>query len=331
MPNNRDIAALLAVLIVFAVSVEGLTHYWFGRVSRIERRREQEYRGALAVRSGKNRNAESILVVGNSLLLEGVNFPELQRDSGDGVEFTRLVVENTSYLDWYYGLRRLFKKGAQPDWVVLVLNPTQLTSDATDGDYTAHLLLAHDDLLKLAADVRADRNRTSSLALANLSFFYGNRAEIRSWILGKILPDFENLTHSLHSSTGVVPKRNSSQLASRRLVQLRETCQRHGVRPVVVIPPATADAGASELVQAAEGTGVSVVVPIAPGTLPRSDFSDNFHLNSSGAGKFTPVLAANLKRVFSPQIAAAQTAMAPVPLGVNRGAHNVNAKRSKQD
>jgi hypothetical protein len=295
-PTRRHVfLLLLACALVFAV-IEAGTALEFRRISRIEHRRETEYRSALEMHPAEH--ASSVLVAGNSLLLEGVNFLELQHQVGPEFNLRRLVVEGTFYLDWYYGLRRIFASGARPDAVVLVLNPSQLASSAIGGDYTTHFLVDKADLVHFARDAGADRNRTSSMALANVSFFYGARAEIRNWVLGEILPDLPSLTRSFHSApkplTGAAPL----ELAIQRLENLDRLCRDHGSKLVFVIPPSNEDMGTLALAQAASANGVPVLVPIAPGLLPLSDYSDRFHLSSNGAGKFTPALAAGLKRLL---------------------------------
>lgn len=298
IPSNRHIVVLLTVCALLCASMEEVTSHLFSRMSHIENRREAEFRHALTLRSAKDRRALSVLVVGNSLLLEGVDFPRLQRDAGSGIELSRAVVENTFYLDWYYGLGHMFRLGAQPDAVVVVLNPVQLTSRAIAGDYSAHFLVDRKDVLRVAKDIGADRNRMSSLELANLSSFYGSRAEIRSWILGKFLPDLPSLTHLFHPAPTPLSPDAFGEVAAKRLTQLRQLCRQYGVELVVVIPPATTDSGVGTILRTAATCGVRVLVPITAGALPLSDYSDSFHLNSRGAGKFTPALAADLRQVF---------------------------------
>jgi hypothetical protein len=155
------------------------------------------------------------------------------------------------------------------------------------------------DLTGLAKSIGADRNRMSSLALANLSFFYGTRAEIRTWVLGNIMPDLPSLVRLFHFAHATPESEALRQVATERLIQLHELCERHGVALVVVIPPAKEDSGASAVMQAAATSGVKVLIPIEPGALLASDYSDNFHLNSYGAAKFTPALADRLKQVLS--------------------------------
>jgi hypothetical protein len=116
--------------------------------------------------------------------------------------------------------------------------------------------------------------------------------------LGEIMPDLPSLTRNFHS----VPKPSagtaSRELAMQRLDRLDRICQDHGAKLVFVIPPSNEDAGTSALAQAASAIGVQVLIPIPPGLLPPSDYSDRFHLSPNGAGKFTPALAAGLRQVL---------------------------------
>jgi hypothetical protein len=295
-PTRRDVIRLLLACVLVCLAVEAGAALLFRRISHIEGRRESEYRAALAIRRGQDHHRLSVLLAGNSLLLEGVDFPRLQKEAGPDLELRRIVVENTSYLDWYYGLRRVFKLGAQPDVVVLVLSPIQLISRSTDGDYTAHLLLDSRDMVELARDTGADRNRLSSIALSNASFFYGTRAEIRTWILGRILPRLSSLTQFFHAKPPLPSPSAIREVAASRLAQMNRLCRKHEVRLIVVVPPTPENRGTSEVLQAAADTGVVAVLPVSPGILAESDYSDGFHLNSRGAGVFTPALARDLRQ-----------------------------------
>jgi hypothetical protein len=297
-PDLRDVIILIAACALVCLCLESGTKYLFRHVSRIESRREAEYLSALRIRPAHARGSESVLVAGNSLLLEGVNFAELQQEVAPELELRRTVVEGTLYLDWYYGLRGLFEAGARPDVVVLVLNPVQLTSPAIGGDYTAHFMVDHKDLIPFAHDVGADRNRMSSLVLSNFSFFYGSRAEIRNWVLGLCLPDLPQLARSFRRDQNPPDYAALHELAMRRLTRLHELCEQHGATMVFVIPPAKQDLGAEAIAREAAAQGVKVLMPIAPGVLPKTDYADGFHLNAAGAGKFTPELAVNLKQAL---------------------------------
>jgi hypothetical protein len=314
-PTKAHIALVLVLCAAFCASVELLAAHFFGRFSRMERRRESEYRDALAVRSARTRHRISVLVAGNSLLLRGVDFPQLQQDIGPEIELHRTGFENAGFLSWYYGLQRMFESGAQPDVIVLVLSPPQLTSDLNDGDYIVHMLVDPRDLMRFADDVGADRNQISVLALDDLSFFFGSRAEIRSWILGKVLPEAPTLTSHFHPPFKYEPPDNNKilALASKHLEQLQQLCERHGTAFVFVVPPTFQDSGANAVLEAGESKGVPVLIPLSAGVLPWSDYSDENHLNPNGAAKFTPALAASLKQFMAQNVAQPSASLSARP------------------
>jgi hypothetical protein len=136
------------------------------------------------------------------------------------------------------------------------------------------------------------------MALANISFFYGARAEIRNWVLGQIVPDLPTLTRTFRFAPKPAAGAITRDLGMQRLERLNQMCQEHGAELVFVIPPSNEDIGTSALAQAASTIDIRVLVPIAPGLLPPSDYSDRFHLSPNGASKFTPALAAGLRQVL---------------------------------
>lgn len=173
------------------------------------------------------------------------------------------------------------------------------------------------DLMQFAKDTHADRNRISVLALDNISFFFGSRAEIRTWILGKLLPDLPMLTNYFRSQNkaGPIPSDNDAilELATQRLKQLQSLSQRYGTQFVLVVPPTIQDSGINAVLTAGASQGVPVLLPSPPGVLSSSDYSDEIHLNAGGAVKFTRSLAQSLKRSM-PQ----QGATAEVVSGISR-------------
>jgi hypothetical protein len=290
------IVLLLVLCVVFCAAVESVTALLFGRVSRVEKRRETEYRAAAAIQSARLRHKNSVLVAGNSLLLMGVDFPELRRTVGPDVELNRTVFENTFYLDWYYGLNRLFRAGARPDVVALVLSPWQLITDSYNGDYSVQMLVDEPDLLHFVTETGANRNETSVILLDKASFFYGTRTEIRSWIIGKILPDLPSLTRHFRFNPTLPHDSNIAEIASARLDRLRDLCEQNGAHFLLIVPPAKNDAGIGAVAKAGTEKGVLVLIPIP--VLPNSDYSDNIHLNSEGAAKFTSALSESLKEAL---------------------------------
>ena len=293
------IVLLLALCVLFCAAVEVVTAHFFGRVSRVEKRRETEYRAAFSIQSAKARHKTSVLVAGNSLLLHGVDFPELGRTLGPDVELNRTVFENTSYFDWYYGLRRLFIAGSRPDVVALVLGPWQLISDSFNGDYSVQTLVDGRDLMRFANDTGADRNEMSVMVLDKASYFYGTRTEIRNWVLNKILPDLPVLTTYFRFKPTLPADNNVSEIAGSRLRQLRELCDRYGAEFILVVPPSREDSGLRAITEAAAIQGVPALIPVR--VLPGSDYADSVHLNPKGASVFTQALAESFKAAIKLQ------------------------------
>jgi len=140
----HGITSVIGVGLVFLLALELGAQFGFTYISRIQARIARERQQALQLRAAKDGNA-TMLLVGNSLLLDGVDFPRLQRELASKMYLGRYVIENTSYLDWYYGLHSLFRQHSRPRYVVLVLSPRQLVSDQTNGEYSAYYLWSFRD------------------------------------------------------------------------------------------------------------------------------------------------------------------------------------------
>jgi hypothetical protein len=268
------------------------------RISRIQRRTTSEIAAATRMHGGTINGIRRVLILGNSLLLEGVDFSVLQHGLGPQIELGRLVVEQTFYLDWYYGLRKLFAAGSRPDLIVLKLNAVQLLDNGIRGDYSANRLFAAADLLGVAHGAGLSATQASSLWFAHYSTFYGNRAEIRTWLLWSLIPQLEELTPHLgrfrppHLTRGAILR-----AAPARLGALRQMAASCGVGFVLLVPATLAvDDETTALIEAGRRAGVVVLAPVAQGVIPPYEFSDGFHLNSAGAQRYSAALVPVLKR-----------------------------------
>ena len=98
-------------------------------VGRVPQRADDRHRTASDGRT-------HVLVVGNSLLDEDVRFDRLHDALAARWDARRFVVEQTFYYDWYYGLKRLYREGARPDVVVLMLSHETVASHRDRGATT---------------------------------------------------------------------------------------------------------------------------------------------------------------------------------------------------
>src|SRR5579862_83301 len=181
----RPIGGTLALFAVLLAGLEGATRLGFTRISRIESRIRGEYVRAVAVRPGTPARP-TILLLGNSLLLEGVDYESLQRTLASRATAVRFVIEQTSYLDWYYGIRRLLAEGARPDRIVLCLNVSQLLSNSIRGEYSAFYLIRTQDIAKAGRAAGFDLTKLSGLFLARYSLFYAGRNSVRNFALNAV-------------------------------------------------------------------------------------------------------------------------------------------------
>ena len=116
---------------------------------------------------------------GNSLLLEGLDLPRAQQALASRYSVSRFVVEQTQYLDWYYGIRRLLAEGARPSILVMTLPTGHLISDGTRGEYFAHYQMQAGDIVEVARAANLDMTTASNFWFANWSEWLG-AAKLRS-------------------------------------------------------------------------------------------------------------------------------------------------------
>jgi hypothetical protein len=315
--RSREFGRHSALLILFVVavlgSVELIVRLGLHRVSRIEGRTESEHRSALAIRSGSN-TSPTVLVIGSSLLLFAVDFPEFRNLLQPRYSAVRYAVEQTAYWDWYYGLRALYARGARPDVVVLMLTAEYLASDDLRGDYFAYRMMLPLDTLRVSKDAHLSPTQTFSLFLASFSAYYGTRAETRKFILSKTIPDVRQLRNALAPppTAPFDPKRTTAVLAP-RLRQLDELVSRNGGRLVYVEAPALEPSYEPRIREAAAIAHVPVLVPMSAAALSPGDFFDGQHVSAATAARYTPLLAESLRQVLS-----SPAQPAPVQTGATR-------------
>jgi len=298
---------LLAGCVLVACAAEGAARFVLDRVSKIQRRTVDEY--ALARSIGTDAcGRKHVLVVGNSLLEEDVRFDRLRAALADDWDARRFVIEQTFYYDWYYGLKRLFHEGARPDVVVVMLSSRQWIRSEIRGDYSAQYLMDTPDLLDAAHDLNLNATQTTNLVVANTSKFWGARAEIRNFLLGRMMPDLGGL---MNSSSAVDPfdvtAAEVEAIAAGRIARLNELTDSYGARLVVLLPVLLDKKNNNAwlgMLNAAERQRVAALMPAASGSFPRHLYRDaGFHLNPKGAAQFTDMLIPELQKTLNSVLA----------------------------
>jgi hypothetical protein len=299
---------LLAVgCLAVSLAVEAMARVGLDRMSKIQRRVADEYRLARTIGRDGAPGRRRVLFVGNSLLDEDIQFDRVREGLAGDWDARRFVIEQTFYYDWYYGVKRLLHEGARPDVVVLMLTPGQWTRPDIRGDYSAQYLMSTADLPAVARDLGLNATQAANLLFSNVSKFWGARAEIRNFVLGRVMPDLGRLMN--FSSVVALPTSDAevAAIARDRLVRLDALIRSHGARFVVLLPAVTErQDGSVGFLRAAQASRVTTLRPVVSGTLGADLYRDaGFHLNPTGAAQFTerliPVLKEQLAAVASDQ------------------------------
>jgi hypothetical protein len=309
---RRAAGLLLAGCAIVALGAEATARLALDHASKMQQRIVSEYRGAQQIGCDRRTPQTHILVVGNSLLDEGVQFERVREELGNACDARRLVVEQTAYFDWYYGIKALLDGGARPDIVVLVLSPSQWVRPDSRGDYAAQYLFQAADLPDAARDLGLNATQQASFMFARVSKFWGARAEMRNFILIHLMPNLGRLMNfsSFIDPTPIVDDQ-IAQKARARIERLNRVVRGHGGRLVILVPPVLdANDGAPGLARAARPSGVPVIRPVASGTYGKSLYRDTgFHLNAQGAAIFTEefvrALRTELRGLQTPGVIAA--------------------------
>lgn len=289
----KALAAICALLIiVFEISSVYLLNHRSATYARISR----QYDEALKMRPGGPGEPPSVLMVGNSLLLHGVQLNRLNELTSSRMHLSPIFLEATGYYDWFYALQGLFRQGARPQVVVVGVGVNYFLENGVRQDYAPMLFFSAKDTLAVASNLNLDRTATSNLLLAHASTFWDTRSPIRMQILSRAIPHLEDLFSLVNQGPALPEGGEFAQVAIPRLQRLRELCEAHGAKLILLVPPTLSSVNTvNEMIDAAHMARVDVSVPIDPAALSAKYYQrDGMHLNADGAVLFTSALAKDL-------------------------------------
>jgi len=294
--SANAVLVLLALIAIFLAGIEIFTRQFVVRMSRVEAREQREYASAAAARPSRGRKI--FLLLGNSLMGQGVRADEVRAALEPELDVRRLYVDDTGFYDFFYGMRRLYADGARYNAVFVFLTPRQLIRPGVRGDYFAYRLMLASDALKVARDAGLNRTDASNLFFANVSAFFGLRTEIRKVLLGRLMPGLPALMGAIANDRGAaLTDQEIYHGATVRLTAFRELAAAQNSRIILVIPPQIEPEGVEVTKLAGSQAGIKIVTVPFNVTGP-SDFSDGFHLNPEGARKYTAALIPELARAL---------------------------------
>ncbi len=287
---------LVGLCAILMIAIEISSSYLLKHDSLTYARVSRQYDEAVKTRPAGPGEPPCVLMVGNSLLLQGVKVDRLQALTSASMRIYPIFLEATGYYDWLYGLRRLFRQGARPQVVVVGVGVNYFLENGVRQDYAPMLFFDSRDTLAVASDLHLDRTATSNLLLAHSSAFWDTRSAIRTQILRRVVPHVEDLFSLVNPRPAVPEGREFEEISIPRLGRLRELCEAHGAKLILLVPPTlSSESAVSRMAYAAHTAGVDVSVPINPAALSAKFYQpDGMHLNSEGAVLFTSALAKDL-------------------------------------
>ncbi len=296
MSARAGIISLLAGLVVIFLGLELSSPLILAHLSHTEQRIGVEMQAARHLRPLTTDGRPTVLFVGNSLLLEGVQMDSLHAELAPQYEVSRLAVEQTHYLDWYFGLHRLLEEGSRPSVIVLSLATDQLASRFTLGEAFAHRQMSTRDFRQVVRETNLDRTTASTYLFAHWSTWQADKGFIRQCVMILTIPKFRDLAGRI-ADHGPHVNDPAALLAAahQRLPELGELSREYNVRIILLVPPTLHEDHSQEIQQIGAQVGVPVWVLSPPGDFPRDYFRDGFHLNTVGSGIFTTRLAQQLR------------------------------------
>jgi hypothetical protein len=296
MSARTGIIMLLAGLGLILLGLELGSPLILNRLSRIERRVEGETEAARALRPFTADGRPTVLLTGNSLLIEGVQLDALRDSLAPQYAVSRLAIEQTHYLDWYFGLRRLLQQQSHPSVIILCLATDQIASRFTLGESFAHRQMSARDFPLAVREAKLDKTTASTYFFAHWSQWLADKGFIRQDVLILLVPNFRNLAariadHGPHIDDPSVLLGTAGQ----RLPELHDLAETYGVQIVLLVPPKLRQDYSQQVRDMGDKAGVPVWVLVAPGEFPRELFRDGFHLNAQGSKIFTERLAQQIR------------------------------------
>lgn len=292
---RRAIVAILSGLIIIVALIEVSIRGYFWKMSVTHDRIRLEAAAAVQIKK-RAAGPKNILLLGNSLLQAAVNIEELNRHLQPNWRVIRFSIDQTTYYDWYYGLRRLLAEGASPDVVMFCAEPRHIICSSVHNEIFAYYLMHRKDILDVSQKLDMTPSQTFELVLANTSAYWALRKEIRKNLLGRLLPGLRDLA-LLFAQRAIEPTRLEEILISSkaRLKEIKEIAASRGSLLGVVLPPPLTKEHAYALSSLGEDICVPIIAPLTNDNLRYTDYErDGYHLSAEGREKFTRAMSAAL-------------------------------------
>src|SRR5712692_11471304 len=216
---------LVGICALFMFAFEFFSDFLLKHHSETYARASRQYAEAVKMRPAKPGEPTSVLMIGNSLLLEGVDVDRLKELTSSQMRIYPIFLEATGYYDWFYGLQRLFREGSRPQVVVLGVGVNSFLANGVRQDYAPLIFFDMRDTLHVASDLEMDRTATSNLLLAHSSVFWDTRSVIRTQVLRRMVPHCKELFSLVKPKPALPPGPELEAITTARIRSLRQLCE----------------------------------------------------------------------------------------------------------
>jgi len=296
---KRKLALLLICVFALMIFVECFTRVLHNR-RKITLTVEQSIRDAVAIRpvAGK----KQALFIGNSLIFMDVTQSDLQDAMGPDYLVHTTGVSGSTYYDWQYGFRALFRRGSRPDVIVFAISPSQYLRAPTVTPMIVSHLWANSEIFAYRRDQNLNLTTFTELLFERYSTFFALRDIVRIYAR-KVIPGFTDLVGVWGRPTPTRPTENQAPDTQIYLARLRLLTQSlpPGTRFVLLIPPTNQPndkAGEPYLRAAANDLGISVEEPVNEYQWPSTKFQpDAYHFNYHAAIEYSHLVGADVARL----------------------------------
>jgi hypothetical protein len=286
------VVAVLVALVVGQVALEVAANWVLRRYGKNEIRWAEERKAADAlVHDGKG-----VMLIGSSVLL-GVDEAQLRAEMPDWT-VRRMVMVGTAYKEWYYALRRLYKEGVKPDYVIVPPLPFQLSPDELfRGDYLPLHWMDRSDILDYSRRDKIGLTATSNLMFASYNRFFALRDDLRNALLGNLIPGHKVLTHGLPDKR-TYKVGEVARIVGDHLIELQTLLAQHGAKLVILHYPAPNMEAGWTMVERVVGER-NIPYVSAVDSIPYALFKDAYHLGPQGTQDFTKALGPALNEALT--------------------------------
>jgi hypothetical protein len=253
-----------------------------------------------------------VVVLGNSLVYEGLSEASLQETMGDRVLIETAGVPGSTYFDWEYGLRALLARGSQPDVVVFGISPSQFLRTPAVTALPVSELWRSEEVYSYYRDWHPNPTIVADLLLEHYSTFFAMRDTFRIYGRKQIYgyPSMVREWGPGGVNTNPAPSPGSMLEATfvKRIAGLQAECGAHARLVLIVVPTRQASDEMDEpaLRAAALQLGVPVIEPVGEREWPAPKFQDDgYHLTKSASAELSVLAGEDLLRLLTtPDIAA---------------------------